>query len=199
MRSGGRPDKPKNGNGLVSGLLVAEDACTPTAARAGVQGERELLDALREAGFTGPAYAQVEVVLAEYGRGLMEALIGTGFIFTRCQVAGYPLLVLPIPVDDREDLVQETVEKALASFKRNGLEAGGWKPELGRSMNGYFAHTLLGQFSNIWKRRVKDQKAQDEHCGPSLDAMPSRREAPGGDRPTSTSGAMRSAGRLPGS
>jgi hypothetical protein len=38
------------------------------------------------------------------------------------QEDGYLLLALPIPADDREDLVQETVEKALASFKRNGLE-----------------------------------------------------------------------------
>jgi hypothetical protein len=136
---------------------VAELAPGPDAeAIARLQKDRELRDALEEAGFAGPAYARFEVELAAYGRQLMTLLVDSGFIFARCKEDGYPLLVLPIPVDDREDLVQETVAKALASFRRNGLERGAWRPERGRGLLGYFTHTLFGQFSNIWKKQVRD-------------------------------------------
>ena len=159
---------PPASHPAVTGLVPALDADAAARHRA----ERELRDALDEAGFTGPAYARFEADLAAYGRQLMTALICTGYIFARCKEAGYPLLALPIPLDDREDLVQETVEKALSSFKHNGLERDGWKPELGRSLNAYFAHTLLGQFSNIWKKRVKDLQARTAHNGPLLNALP---------------------------
>ena len=129
----------------------------------------------------GWRYAVFEAELAAYGRQVMTVLIVTGLIFVRCEEDGYFLLALPIPADDREDLAQETVEKALASFKRNGLERGGWQPEKGRSLRGYFTHTLFGQFSNIWKKRVRDQQAQAELCGPSLDELPSGTRSPGAD------------------
>jgi RNA polymerase sigma factor (sigma-70 family) len=167
----------------VSPLRRARPAQDPDAAEtpARLQADRELRDALKEAGFTGPAYEVFEAKYAAYGRQLMTVLIATGLIFTRCKEDNYPLLVLPVPADDQEDLVQETVEKALASFKRNGLERGGWQPELGRSLKGYFTHALFGQFSNIWKKRVKDQQDQAEHHGPSLDALPPGTRSPGAD------------------
>jgi DNA-directed RNA polymerase specialized sigma24 family protein len=162
---------------------VAELAPAPDDAEspARLEADRKLRDALRDAGYTGPAYAVFEAELAAYGRQVMTVLIATGLIFVRCEEDGYPLLALPIPADDREDLAQETVEKALASFKRNGLERGVWQPEKGRSLKGYFTHTLFGQFSNIWKKRVRDQQDQAEHCGPSLHELPSGTRSPDAD------------------
>lgn len=154
-----------------------DDAESP----ARLEADRKLRDALKEAGYTGPAYAVFEAELAAYGRQLMTPLIATGLIFVRCREDGYFLLALPIPAEDREDLVQETVEKGLASFKRNGLERGRWKPEKGRSLKSYFTHTLFGQFSNIWKKRIKDQRDQAELWGPSLDELPSNTRLPDAD------------------
>jgi DNA-directed RNA polymerase specialized sigma24 family protein len=176
---------------------AAEPVALPPASRSGVaelgpapddaqglgrlEADRKLRDALQEAGYTGSAYAVFEAELAVYARQVMTVLIATELIFVRCEEDGFFLLALPIPADDREDLVQETVEKALASFKRNGLERGGWQPEKGRSLKGYFTHTLFGQFSNIWKKRVRDHHTQVELCGLSLDELPSSTRSPVAD------------------
>jgi RNA polymerase sigma factor (sigma-70 family) len=159
---------PASLSGVAELVPATDDAESPDR----LEADRELRDALREAGYAGPAYALFEAELAAYGRQVMTVLIATGLIFARCQEDGYFLLALPIPADDREDLAQETVGKALASFKRNGLERGGWQPEKGRSLRNYFTHTLLGQFSNAWKKRIRDQQALAEFCGLSLDELP---------------------------
>jgi RNA polymerase sigma factor (sigma-70 family) len=174
-QSAARPSAP------LPGVAVLAPAPDDAESPARLEADRQLRDTLREASYTGPAYAVFEAELAAYGREVMTVLIATGLIFVRCKEDGYPLLMLPIPADDREDLVQETVGKALASFKRNGLERGGWKPEKGRSLKGYFTHTLFGQFSNIWKKRVRDQQDRAEHCGPSLDELPVGTRLPGAD------------------
>jgi DNA-directed RNA polymerase specialized sigma24 family protein len=119
-----------------------------------LQADRELRDALAAEGFAGPAYAVFEEEYVGFGYELMTALFRTGYIFARCYEEGIRLRVLPIPVGDREDLVQETVEKALRSFKAKGLEQGGWQPERGASLKTYFAGALLRNFANIWRARL---------------------------------------------
>ena len=140
-----------------------------------LQADRELRDALAAENFTGPAYAVFEDELASYGHQVMTAWLATGHIFTLCRQAGLNLLSLAIPFSDREDLAQETVAEALRTFKRKGLEQGGWRPEGGASLKTYFTGALFRQFANIWKKRLR---AREASTGSSLETLPSDTESP---------------------
>lgn len=137
---GGMPEKP----------VLHSDGHAELAAC--LEADRELRDTLAAQDFTGDAYAVFEDELAGYGHQLMMAWLASGHIFTRCRQAGLRLLSLPIPFSDREDLAQETVADALRTFKRKGLEQGGWRPEGGASLKAHFAGALLRQFANTWKK-----------------------------------------------
>lgn len=140
-----------------------------------LQADRELRDTLAAQDFTGDAYAVFEDELAGYGHQLMMAWLASGHIFTRCRQAGLRLLSLPIPCSDREDLAQETVADALRTFKRKGLEQGGWRPEGGASLKAYFTGALLRQFANTWKKRLRALTASSAL---SLDTLPADPESP---------------------
>ena len=119
-----------------------------------LQADRELRDTLAADGFTGPAYAVFEEGIANLGYDMMMALLQSGYIFARCREEGLHLPAFKIAACDREDLVQETVAGALTSFKTKGLEQGGWQPEGGASLRGYFTRALLLQFANIWRKKL---------------------------------------------
>jgi DNA-directed RNA polymerase specialized sigma24 family protein len=140
-----------------------------------LQADCKLRDVLAAGAFTGPAYAVFEEELAGYGHQVMTAWLATGKIFTRCREAGLNLLSLRIPLNEREDLAQETVAEALRIFKRTGLQRGDWRPEGGASLNTYFTRALLHQFANIWRKRLR---ARAPFAGPSLDTLPSDTESP---------------------
>ena len=134
-----------------------------------LQTDRELRDALAADDFAGPAYAVFEEENANFGYGLMMALLRTGYIFTRCRQEGIFLAVRKIPSSDREDLAQETVAGALQSFKTKGLEQGGWQPERGACLKSYFTRALLLQFANIWRKKLSHMPET-----PDLSLHPSR-------------------------
>ena len=150
-KAGPAPEMPLSGGPEQS--VADPDAAAEHAAR--LEADRALRDALAAQGFTGEAYAVYEDELAGYGHQVMTAWLATGHIFARCHEAGLRLLSLPIHVNDREDIAQETIAGALRSFKRKGLEDGGWRPEGGASLKAYFTGTLLLQFANVWKKRLR--------------------------------------------
>jgi DNA-directed RNA polymerase specialized sigma24 family protein len=133
------------------------------AERAGrLQADCQLRDALAAQGFAGPAYAVFEEDLASYGHRVMTAWLATGYIFTLCHQAGLKLRPTPILEADHEDLAQETVAAALAAFRRNGLQQGGWRPEGGATLKTCFTGTLCGQFANVWKQWLRTRAATTE-------------------------------------
>jgi len=141
-----------------------------------LQADRALRDALAAQGFAGPAYALFEVDLASYGHRIMTAWLATGHIFARCRQVGLGLTPRPVPITEREDLVQETVAAALAAFKRRGLQEGGWRPEGGASLKTYFTGALCHQFANIWKKRFR---ARADAVELPLEIVPPGAAAPG--------------------
>jgi DNA-directed RNA polymerase specialized sigma24 family protein len=150
-RAGPVPEMPLSGGPEQS--VADPDGPAERAAR--LEADRALRDELAGQGFTGEAYAVLEDEFAGYGHQVMTAWLATGHIFARCHEAGLRLLSLPIHANDREDLAQETVAGALCAFKRQALEEGGWRPEGGASLKAYFTRTLLFQFANIWKKRLR--------------------------------------------
>lgn len=145
--------RPAPTDDLPSAAPVAEPDLAEEVAR--LQADRELRDVLAAEGFTGPAYTVFEDDLAKVGHELMMALLSTGYIFIRCRQAKIRLLSLPIPFSDMEDLAQETVANALRTFRRKGLQEGGWQPEKGASLRTYFNGALFREFANIWKKRLR--------------------------------------------
>lgn len=153
----------------------AQDADRLEEHAARLQADRELRDALAVDGFSGPAYAVFEEELASYGYQVMTVLVATEYIFARCRQAGLALYSMPIPYDDREDLVQETVAEALRSFKRKGLQEGSWCPERGASLRTFFTGALYQQFANVWRKRLR---ALPRFPGESLETLPNDIESP---------------------
>lgn len=113
-----------------------------------------LRDALAARGFEGDAYNAFTDDLARYGYQLMWTWLGKDYIFTRCREFGIKLHPAPVPVDERDDLIQDVVINALNNFLRKGLAEGGWKPERGASMRTYFTGALCFQFANSWRKRL---------------------------------------------
>jgi DNA-directed RNA polymerase specialized sigma24 family protein len=154
-KAGAAPEMPLSG--VPEQPVVEPDGPAERAER--LEADRALRDALAAQGFTGEAYAVFEDELAGYGHQVMTAWLATGHIFARCHAAGLRLLSLPIHANDLEDLAQETIAGALRSFKCKGLEDGGWRPEGGASLKAYFTGTLLHQFANVWKKRLRAGRA----------------------------------------
>jgi RNA polymerase sigma factor (sigma-70 family) len=155
--------------GPVVELALALNGVAGSAER--LQVERELHDSLLSEGLGGPIYT----ALTAYGLALMEPLVATGYIFTRCREAGIGLPQRPIPFSDRKDLVQETVMEALRVFRKDLKQRGGWQPGRGGSLTTYFSRTLLLQFANVWRRWLKDRA---KHSGVPVETMQHDPEAP---------------------
>lgn len=120
-----------------------------------LRADMRLRDKLAAQGFTGNDYDVFADNLARYGYQLMWAWLGKGYIFTRCREFHIDLRPAPIPVDERDDLVQDVVSNALNTFLQKGLAQGGWQPERGASMRTYFTRAICYQFANSWRRRLK--------------------------------------------
>lgn len=114
-----------------------------------------LRDKLASQGFTGNDYDVFVDDLARYGYQLMWAWLGKDYIFSRCREFHIDLRPAPIPMDERDDLVQDVVANALNTFLQKGLAQGGWQPERGASMRTYFTRAICFQFANSWRRRLK--------------------------------------------
>jgi DNA-directed RNA polymerase specialized sigma24 family protein len=161
--------------GPSKGPAADQDAAERAENIARLEKDRKQRDALAAVNFTGRAYVKFEDEYARFGYELMMPLLKTGYIFTRCREMGLNLPRRRILAIDREELAQETLERALPWFKAKGLEQGGWNPELGASLKTYFTKALLFQFANIWRKRLR--AAQEDFTTLSLEALPYESES----------------------
>ena len=168
------PSAPRLDGARADESVPCAEVIADRAAR--LRADRELRDMLAAEGFAGPAYAVFEEDLASYGYRLMMDWLRSGYIFRQCRQAGVILLSLEIPFNEVEDLAQETVAEALRSFKRKGLQQGGWCPEGGASLKTYFTRALCLQFANIWRRWLR---ARSVPVRESLETLLSETESPG--------------------
>lgn len=127
--------------------------------------DSEIYRLLRKADFEGPVWEQYAEAMAEYGYAVFHAWVGTGLVFARCAEAGIGLAGSPSlwTVEDRADLVQDTVAGGLFSFRRS-LQRGLWDPLLGASLKTFYVGACKYAFANAFRawRRALQRGALEE-------------------------------------
>ncbi|MEU9381302.1 hypothetical protein AB0D38_10015 [Streptomyces sp. NPDC048279] len=71
---------------------------------------------------------------------------------------------MPIPAtwtkEDLEEVVQDTVARAVVIFERDALRAGRWRTDGGASLATYFIGTCLFAFAEVYRRRFNSWRRQ---------------------------------------
>lgn len=117
----------------------------------------DLLDAVVEAGYTGPPWAELQRRLVVRALTDLERSITTGTIFRRCARAGVrlqrrrELQVHPYP----EDIAAEAVEDCLRRFRDTVLPSGQWDPAQGISLEDFFCVCCLPDLANRWRWHLR--------------------------------------------
>lgn len=140
-----------------------------------------LVQRIVRAGCAGPEYEALAIDLVDYGRRVLIAWVRDGSIYARCAQAKRPAQVsqqerevLRHDGEEREQLADEVVVRALARFTRDALQGGGWKPDGGRALRSYFVTTCVQDFSagfRQWKRGHKQPPTDAYGLDPTVDAM----------------------------
>lgn len=137
-----------------------------------LQADARLRDALAVNGFAGPGYGVFEEDLVKYESSALMAELTSGLIFTKCAQKGIRLPRWRLSPQDCEELVYETLARALPLFRRRALVGGGWRPEGGATLKTFFMNFLPYQFANAYREWRKGQETDiGQHEG-APDAMP---------------------------
>ncbi len=130
---------------------------TVTMAAAVGMGTADLLDAVVEAGYTGPAWGELQRRLVVRAFPDLERAITTGTIYRRCAHAGVriqrraDLQIHPYP----EDIAAEAVEDCLRRFRNTVLPGGQWDPAQGVSLEDFFCVCCLPDLANRWRWHLR--------------------------------------------
>jgi DNA-directed RNA polymerase specialized sigma24 family protein len=140
--------------------------------------DAELVRRLAGEGFSGPAYEQLERRLVGYSYQVLHKWLRSGYIYAVCaerRVRGLPPegAAESWTLEDREDIVQDTVAEALVTFQRDALRGGGWRADGGASLTTYFMNTCLFAFAHVsrrfqraerCRRQVEDRLGSQRHA-----------------------------------
>ncbi|TCC34962.1 RNA polymerase sigma factor [Kribbella sindirgiensis] len=130
-----------------------------------LQADYELVVELGWLNFEGPEYDYFQSELVKYAMAVLTSWIRKRTIFHYCRQRGHGGLP-PAPAgafEDPgyvEDLVVETVGKALVKFRDYVLVGGRWDYRRGASLRTYFVGQCLIQFANVynsWRRHDADR------------------------------------------
>lgn len=127
--------------------------------------DADLVDWLSSAGFAGPDYDRFAFELARYGYAVTVAWIRQGAIFGKCRERGAGLPEPPPGALNQlhvaEGLANETVARALRSFRETVLIPGRWDPDRGASIKTFFIGQCLFRFPNIYRSWLKAEVYTD--------------------------------------
>lgn len=123
-------------------------------------GDEQLRARLAMSGFAGPEYDQFARELAAYGIAVCMAKLATGVMFKDCHAFDRPCN--PPPRDwteqDRRGLVNETVAKALITFRKEGLIKERWRPDGNASLKTYFVGACILSFPNVYRNWLSERR-----------------------------------------
>jgi hypothetical protein len=117
--------------------------------------DRELVDQLRAAGYTGPDWDYVAGVLIKYGYAVLISWMRQGVIWRRLADKGRGGLPTPPHWEWNDDTWNElagtTLVVALQKFRDNVLVPGRWNPDRGASLKTFFIGQCLFCFPNPYR------------------------------------------------
>ncbi|MGW4564211.1 RNA polymerase sigma factor [Streptomyces sp. NPDC004561] len=174
-RATGRPDgtrplrSPSPRDHTDASASLREDSRAPVTRQNVTEADEcvadaELVSRLADQGFTGVEYERFLDRLARYGLSVIAPWVRTGYVFARCADMGVRGLPLPVPAtwskEDIEEVVQDTVARAVVIFERDALRAGRWRSDGGASLATYFVGTCLFAFAEVYRRRFTSWRRQ---------------------------------------
>jgi DNA-directed RNA polymerase specialized sigma24 family protein len=127
---------------------------------------------LRREDFSGVAWESFATRLAEFGYQCMRAWTSDGTIFARCRrvhARGLSAAAMRVPLtrEDQEELVQDTVARALFDLQRKARENRGWRADGGLTIRSYFVTACLFAFPTVYRthrrRKQNEQKEMVAH------------------------------------
>jgi DNA-directed RNA polymerase specialized sigma24 family protein len=154
------PVQPDVGDGLLPEWATEASAIKGADHVDRLAADFELVTELGWRNFQGPEYEYFQGELVKYGMAVLTAWIRRGLIFHYCKQRGYGgLPAAPAGAFDDtglvEDLVLETVGKALMHFRDDVLVKGRWDYRKGASLRTFFIGQCLIRFPNAyndWRR-----------------------------------------------
>lgn len=141
------------------------------------------VERMRATGFAGREFELFRAELASYGLAVMRALIRRGEIYKLCFDQGRPLsanytvrthLAEPGGGEDRLELANETVAKALDHFRTIALLGGTWKPHGGARLTTFFIGACAQVFPNIFRDWLKREHSARRDNVPHDDLVDDR-------------------------
>lgn len=134
-----------------------------------LDGDAELVAALRASAFTGPDYDYVQDELVRYGVAVLAGWMKRGSIGGIC--AQKRLRGVPVEVERRFDydtayeLAGESVARAVDPFRTKVLLPGRWDPRKGAALKTFFVGQCLIQFVEVAKAWVRHELPTFEAAG----------------------------------
>lgn len=161
-------------------VLSAREAAAEDAARAAE--DAATYEMLAAADFGGVVWDLMADSLAAYAYPIAMNWLYTGQIISLCAARQRPVRrtqqdwdALLADRDEREELVCETIARALRVFREHALVKGRWKPEGGACLKTYFIGAVLGEFSAVYDRWARERSRRPP-CIPggleSVDLVP---------------------------
>jgi len=116
----------------------------------------ELIRELAWESYSGPESEKLYKALAEYGTQIIGAWVFTGAIFYKCIEKGLrpKEFVHPVAIKlehDREDIVVDTVSRAVVGFRDTVLKTGKWSAAKGASLKTFFIGQALIRFVTVYR------------------------------------------------
>ena len=124
--------------------------------------DAQLVALLARDNFSGLLFEEYQGEMYKYGTSVLIAWLKTGEIFVQCNRRGLHLRRPPRPLqhEDRLDLSDNTLAKALPDFRRRALIERRWTPSGGATLAVYFTNSLPYHFCNpyrSWCREVRKE------------------------------------------
>jgi hypothetical protein len=134
-----------------------------------LNGDAELVAALRAHEFTGPDYDYVQDQLVRYGVAVLAGWMKRGSIGSMCaekRLRGVPIEIeRKFDYDTAHELAGESVARAVDPFREKVLLPGRWDPRRGAALKTFFVGQCLIQFVEVAKAWVRHELPTFEGAG----------------------------------
>jgi DNA-directed RNA polymerase specialized sigma24 family protein len=155
-----RPFKQPAGGSWLAGIRQGEQRehiprSTEDEHLKRLEGDQNLLLEVALHGFQGRSWERFATRLVRYAMGTLRGWLRNGRIFRECARMGRPVKQRPIGPADIDDLVAETIGRAILSFRDEVLVKRKWEPGRGASIPTFFVGHCLRQFPNVYRSWCK--------------------------------------------
>ena len=120
--------------------------------------DEQIVEYIRERGFTNPVWEAFRIRLVVYGLGFVTPLIESGAIFARCRRRGLHLHQQVVLLADAEELAMDVVVDGFELFTQRGIVAKQWSVATGLTLRRYFENACVLSFPNVYRKWQRSRR-----------------------------------------